>query len=55
MGETIPQSEFVVELWRRVELERLLGSEIVKQYGLCPYEYLETTDVQLEFDYGQFE
>ena len=53
MAETVPQSEFVEELWRRVELQRLLGNEVVKHYGLCPNEYVDNTNVQLEFDYGR--
>lgn len=48
MSETVNQSEFVEELWHRVELQRLLGAEVVKHYGKCPNEYAENTNVQLE-------
>ena len=51
MSETVNQTEFAKELWSRVELQRLLGAEVVRHYGKCPNEYAETTNVQLEIDY----
>lgn len=52
MAETIPQSQFERELWQRVQLEQLIGTEAVRRLGLLQSDYINKYNVQLEIDYG---
>lgn len=52
MKETIPQSQFERELWQRVQLEQLIGTEAVRRVGLFQGDYINKYNVQLEIDYG---
>ncbi len=52
MSETIPQSQYERELWQRVQLEQLIGTEAVRRLGLLQSDYINKYNVQLEIDYG---
>lgn len=52
MAETIPQSQFERELWQRVQLEQLIGTEAVRRLGLLQSDYINKYDIQLEIEYG---
>ncbi len=52
MSETIPQSQYERELWQRVQLEQLIGTEAVRRIGLYQGDYVNKHNVQLEIDYG---
>jgi len=52
MAETIPQSQFERELWQRVQLEQLIGTEAARRVGLFQGDYINKYNVQLEIDYG---
>ena len=50
--ESIPQSQYERELWQRVQLEQLIGTEAVRRLGLLQSDYINKYNVQLEIDYG---
>lgn len=48
---TISESEFNEGLWRRAELEQLLGYDACRRLNLTQGQYWEQVNVQLELRY----
>ena len=54
MKETIPQSQFERELWQRVLLESMIGTEACRRVGLLHTDYMKNQNVQMEIQYEEF-